>query len=336
MKTEAPHWTADFAQREVFFNLIASKVAHEAGRAAWFYGVVADRADFASQIRLELLEEIAKGKDFEGPLAMGSPEEAAAMYTSGTYDIRDRSRSIAKSERRRQSRQAELLADIREPEMPMDVESELLRIARGIGRVKAETPALTERDASILGLELLRQIGIDDLPERSFGEAAKAAGTTEDAMRRHIETHSESHHLSTRDRKALSRAKAKVTAKFNKSKFSGLLALVLTLGSASVAGRVQTAAICQFAAVHQSQTAAVHQLAAVHQSQTAAVHQLAAVHQSQTAAIHQLAAVHQSQTAAIHQLAAVHQSQTAAIHQLAAVHQSQTAAIHQLAPFHHA
>jgi hypothetical protein len=111
-----------------------------------------------------------------------------------------------------------------------------LAIAESIPRVISETPNLTSRESEILCLETLRQVGIDDIPASKFDQVAQAAGTSGPKLRAHVEDYDENGHLSASDRKALSRARAKVLKVLTRAKLVSLLVIVFALSLALYKG----------------------------------------------------------------------------------------------------
>jgi hypothetical protein len=115
------------------------------------------------------------------------------------------------------------LTNVRQPDLPPNVETELLAIAKCIPRVISETPGLTSREREILRLEMLRRIDVGDLPTPIFDQVAQAAGICSSELRAYNEYHGERGHLSPSDRKAWSRARAKIAKAFTRAKLTSLL-----------------------------------------------------------------------------------------------------------------
>ena len=323
-KTNNPQvarWAKDPAQKEKFLTEVGPRIDGESRHIPQRYGVGTYQEDIASEIRLELWQQIRE-KDADGPFAKDAPfakasPKAAADFLGANFRIRERVRSLARKEARKQSRQAEILADVRQPDLPPDVETQLFDIAKSLPRITSGTPDLTPRESDIVRKEVLRQVGIDDLSGSSFDQVAKAAGVSSSEQRAYNEYHEKKGQNSASDRKAWSRASGKVrkafsydkeTKDFDREKFTSLLVIVFALSLALLSAFHQDRSIHQNAFVNQDRF--IHlaqQVNRIHQ--TALAHQVNRIHQ--TALAHQVNRIHQ--TALAHQVNRIHQ--TALAHQ---------------------
>ena len=257
----ATRWTDDPARQEEFFTEVGPKIDSESRNMARRYGVELYQEDIRSGVRAELWRQMLK-KDTDGPFAKDSPKEAADSFLEKkSYEIRELARPLARKEARKQSRQAEILADVRQPDLPEDVETQLFAIAKSIPRIISETPDLTSRESEILRLETLRRSEVDDLAAPIFDQVAQAAGTSGPELRAHVEGHDEQGRLSDSDRKAWSRARAKVTKALTRAALTSLLTIVFALSV------VLLGAIRQGRSTHQR--ALVNQGSFAHQSDLA-------------------------------------------------------------------
>jgi hypothetical protein len=130
------------------------------------------------------------------------------------------------------SRQADDLANVRQPDLPPDVETELFAIAKCLPIIVSKTPGITPRESEVLCLETLRISHVDDLPDTTLDQVAQTAGTTGPKQRAHNEYHNKEGHLSPSDRKALSRARAKVAKALTRAALTSLLAIIFALSLA--------------------------------------------------------------------------------------------------------
>lgn len=285
-ETNNPHWTDDPAQHEKFFTEVDPTIDRESRRWARFYGVVMDREDVAQDMRLKLWLQMGK-IDTDEPFAKGSPKEAADSLISN-YQIREPVRSDARRLGDKQKRQAEILAKVSPPDLPQDIETELFAIVQRLPLIASATPNFTPRDREILFKEVLRQIDLDDLPASKFDQAAQAVGISSSELRSYIKDHDEDGHSSPSDRKAWSRARAKVLKAFTRAKLASLLVIVLALSlglyNAIRQGRSigQDDFVNQCSSIHQNylarpdnliyQKARAHQINLIHRN--ARAHQL--------------------------------------------------------------
>lgn len=240
MKSET-NWTADSAQQEDFVTEVAPTIKHESYRFTRFYGVPMDCEDIGQDMWLKLCEQMSK-RDPDGPFAKASPKEAADSIIANykiREPIRSEARNLGKRQRRqneilvreRKARQAEILAGVRDFDLPQDSVAPLLAAARSIP-VMAETSNLSSRESEAFRKELLRQIDLEGLPASVFDQATRAAGVSSSEQREYNEYHDKNGHSSPRDRKALSRAFAKVKKAFPRAKLLSLLMIVLALSLA--------------------------------------------------------------------------------------------------------
>lgn len=259
----APRWTDDPAQREDFLNKVGPRIDSQSKSMARRYRVGRDREDIKSEIQVELLRQM-NAPDADGPFAKDTPGEAAAfLLANENYEIRELARSPARKEAKTQSRQAEIFADVRQPDLPPDVLTELGAVANSLPRIFSETPGLTAREREILLLETLRLSMVDDLPASEFDQFAEAAGTSGPKLRAHVEDHDKQGRLSPRDRKTLSRARAKVRKAVTKAKLKSFLAIVFALSLPLLGATHQGRASHQIALVNQGGFA--HQIALANQ-----------------------------------------------------------------------
>lgn len=222
-------WTDDPVQQEKFFTEVGPRIASESGHIVRRYRVGMCQEDVESEVNVKLMQQMRNGNS-DGPFAKGSPEEAAGVLSENkNYAIRELARPPARKEARTQSRQAEIFADLGAPDVTPDKEKELLELAEGIGRVSSVIPNFTPRDRDIFCKEMFRLMGIDDLPAEGIDQAAKAAGASGFEVRAYLEYHDEHGHSSERDRKAWSRARAKVEKALTRAAFRWLLAIVFAL-----------------------------------------------------------------------------------------------------------
>jgi hypothetical protein len=284
-KLQIAHWTDDPAQREEFLTRVGPKIDKESGYMARRYRVATYSEDIATQIRTEFLQQM-NTKDLDGPFTKDSAREAAdSLLEKGNFRIHERARTLARKIDKRQSRQADVLAEVCQPELPPSVEQQLLGIAQSIQIAISQIPDFTARDSKIFRLETLRLTQVDDLDAPMFEQAAKAAGVSVSEARAHIEYHEQQGHLSPSDRKAWSRARAKVLKAYSRVKFASLLVILLALSLPLYSGVHQSRSVHQNAvAAHQSnfshqEALAVHQTNFVHQ-ETLAAHQTNFVHQN--------------------------------------------------------
>jgi hypothetical protein len=221
---QVARWTDDFAQCEEFLAQVGPRIKDESKYMAFRYGVGMYYEDIASEIQAELWQQRLE-IDTVGPFAKESPKQAADFLLGG-YRIHERARTIARRIAKRQSKQADELADVRQPDLPQDIATQLLDIAKGLPRIFAEIPNFTPRDRDISSMELLRQVGFDDLPEEKRDQVAQAAGVSSSKQSAFCEYYDQNGHLSPSDRKAWSRAFPKIRA-LPQDKFKSLLVIVL-------------------------------------------------------------------------------------------------------------
>jgi hypothetical protein len=248
---QVARWTDDPAQQEEFLTEIGPRIKSQSKSMAHRYRVKNHWEDIASEIGVEFLQRMHK-EDADGPFAKDSPKEAADfLLEKENYQIRERARSLARKEAKKQSRQAEILADVRQPDLSPEIETQLFAIAKSLPRITSEIPDFTPRDNDIARKEWLRQVGIDDLPAPIFDQVAQAAGISGSEEREYIKDHDENGHSSASDRKAWSRASAKVAKAFTRAKLASLLMLVFALSLALCSAIHQGRAIHQNAFVNQ-------------------------------------------------------------------------------------
>lgn len=229
-------WTEDSTQQEKFFNAVHSRIEAESEYMAGFYGVRMYQEDIASGVRLGLSGQMRE-RAIGGPFAKDSPEEAAAVFLDKkNYQIREKwarplARKIAK-ERLRQAEerpgQAEVLAKVGPPNLRQDVESKLFAVCESLPQI-SKLSNLTPRESEAFCMEMLRRLDIDDHPASVFDQFAQAAGIAGSEERAYIKDHDENRHSSASNRKALSRALAKVKIAFTAAKVLALLGIVLAL-----------------------------------------------------------------------------------------------------------
>jgi hypothetical protein len=269
---QAERWTDDPAQKEQFFTDVGPTIDRESRYWTRFHGVAMDREDIASDMRLKLCEQMGK-TDTDEPFDKDSPKETADFLIAN-YKIREPIRSNARRLGIKQRRQAEILAKVGPPDLPRDIERELLTTARSIG-VLVELCDFTSRERDIFPKESLRQIGADDLDAPLLDQAAQYAGTSGPEVRAHIKDHDEAGHLSARDRKVWSRACAKVREAFDRAKLASLLVVVLALSLALLSSIHQRRSLHQNDLVNQGSL--INEIALAHQSTK--IHQDTLAHQ---------------------------------------------------------
>jgi len=233
---QAAHWTDDPAQQAIFFTEVDRAIKPEAIRWIRFYGAAMDPEDIASQMRLKLCEQMSK-RDPDGPFAKASPKEAADFLIANweiREPIRSEARNLGKKQRRQaeilareeKARQAEILAGVSAPDLPQDSIARLLAAARSIP-VMVEASNLTSRENEVFRKESLRQIDLEGLPASVFDQATRAAGVSSSEQHAYDEYHDQHGRSSDSDRKAWSRALAKVTKAFTMTQLLSLLVIVL-------------------------------------------------------------------------------------------------------------
>jgi hypothetical protein len=218
---------------------------------AYLYGVGMHLEDIESEVKDKLWRQMLE-VDTGGPFAKDTPKEAADFFLEKTnFRIREWARLSARKEAderkkqsgqaddladvcwpKKQARQADEIANVRQRDLPPDVETELFAIAKSLPRITSATPNLTPRDSDIVRKEVLRQAGIDDLPAPIFDQVAQAAGISSSELRAHVENHDEHGHLSPSDRKAWSRARGKIAKALTRAALTSLLAVVFALSVA--------------------------------------------------------------------------------------------------------
>ncbi len=225
-------WTDDPAEREKFLTEVALRIDRAAKFMAHRYGVEDYWQDIASEVRIKLLQEM-RDINTDGPFTTDSPREAAAFFLDKkNFRILEWARLQARKIAGIQSRQAELLADVfPQPDLLPDNEKQCLAIARGIPRIFSEVPKLTARDKDILRMEMLLLSGVDELPARIAAQAAQAAGTSSSKLLAYSESRKQ-YGRSESDRKALYRARAKVSKGVTPEKFKSLFVIVFALSLA--------------------------------------------------------------------------------------------------------
>lgn len=270
-------WTDDPAQQEKFLTLVGPKIVCESRYMANRYRVGNYYEDIASDIRAQLLERMHK-RDADGPFAKDSATEAASLLLdSSNFQIREWARPIARKIGRRQSRQADVLAGVREPDLPQDIATQLLSIARGLPLVISEARNLTSMESKVFRMESLRRAGVDDLPAEIFDQAAQASGISSSELREFNKDHEQQGHLSEAKRKTWSRARAKVKNALSRAKVASLLAIVFALSLALFNATHQDRFIHQPDVAHQGGNL-IHQPDVAEQSMLA--HQTGFAHQS--------------------------------------------------------
>lgn len=249
-------WPKNPERREELMTRIEPKLKREVKGRAHYYGVSDFHEDIKAEIQLKMLWQMEEGTPneqcaFALALAEDSPEAAAKLLLGEkNYYIRDQARTIARRTARQRLRdveilpdgsiagqqpsQADVLADVRQPDMSLAFQTQLLEIARLIPAIISEVPNLTTGDKAIIRKELLRQTGIDDLAEPVFNQVAQTAGVSS-ADQRNYDAHHEVHgQNSEKDRKAWSRARAKILAACAGARIPSLLAVILVLSLALV------------------------------------------------------------------------------------------------------
>ncbi len=227
---QVARWTEDPALQEEFFTEIAPTIDDESKRWIRFYGISVDRKDLASEMRLKLWQQMRE-KPTDGPFAKDSPKEAADSLKA-TFEIREPIRWDARKLGNKQRRQADILAQVGPPDLPRDIETELFAIVESLPRIASATPNFTQRDRDILFKEVARQIGLDDLSAEKFDQAAQALEVSSSELRSYFKDHDRYGHSCARDRKAWSRARAKVVKALTKAKLMSLLVIVLAVSLA--------------------------------------------------------------------------------------------------------
>jgi len=232
---QAARWTDDPAQREKFLNEVEPKIDGESKLMARRYRVGMYQEDIKSETQLGYLQRMDQG-DTDGPFAKDSPEDAADVFKDKeNYQIRERAaRPLARKEFTRQSRQAELLANVCQKELLPDFEAQLFAIAKGLPLIISRTPNLTPRESKIFRKEALRRVDIDSLPADVFDQVAQAAEISASEEREYIKDHDENGHSNASDRQAWHRACAKVKKALTQAALKLLLALAFALSLASL------------------------------------------------------------------------------------------------------
>jgi hypothetical protein len=161
------------------------------------------------------------------------------------------------------SRQADELAKVRQPDLPPDVENDLFAIAKCLPIIVSKTLGITPRESEVLCLETLRVSHVDDLPESTIYQVARAAGITGPKQLEFNKYHDENGHLSPSDRKALSRARAKVAKALTRAALTSLLAITFALSLALLNAIHQGRSDHQNALVHQGNL--IDEVALAHQ-----------------------------------------------------------------------
>ncbi|SRR5258707_8634528 len=236
---QTAHWTNDPVQQENFVAEVASTIKLESDRFARFYGVPMDREDIAQDMWLLKLCPQMSEKDPEGPFAKASPKEAADLLKVNfkiREPIRSEARNFGKKQRRQaeidarqeKARQADIMAGVRNFDLPPDSVERFLAAARTIPAM-AEASNLTSREDQAFRKESLRQLDLEGLPASVFDQATRAAGVSSSEQRAYDEYHDQHGRISDSDRKAWSRALAKVNKVFDRTKFLSLLVIILAL-----------------------------------------------------------------------------------------------------------
>lgn len=225
-------WADDSTQQEKFFNAVHSRIEAESRYMAGLYRVRMYQEDIESGVRLRLSQQMRK-RELGGPFAKDSPEEAADFFLEKqNYRIREWARPLARSladtEKKKQRKQAEVLANVRPPDLSQDRESKLFDVCKSLPQI-SEISNLTPRESEAFCMEMLRRLDIDGHPASVFDQFAQAAGIAGSEERAYIKDHDENGHSSTSKRKALSRALAKVKKAFTAAKVLALLGIVLAL-----------------------------------------------------------------------------------------------------------
>jgi hypothetical protein len=217
--------------------------------------------DIKSDIQTEFLQQMVE-IDLDGPFAKDSPEAAAAfLLEKGNFLIHNLARSLGRKEAdkrkkqsgqakkaderkkqsgqadnlaeicwpKKRSRQADDLANVRQPDLPPAVETQLFAIATSLPRITSGIPGFTPRDNDITRKEVLRQVGIDDLPAPIFDQVAQAAGISSFELHAYNEYHEEHGQNSESDRQAWSRARAKVVKALTRAALTSLLSIIFAL-----------------------------------------------------------------------------------------------------------
>lgn len=234
------HWTEDPDQCQDFLTEVESRIVRVSKYVSYRYQVGTYQEDILLEIETELLQQM---HDKKTPFDEASSKEAADFFLKKkNYWILKLGRSIARRIAGRQSKeqptQAEILADIPMKELLPDRVTELRAIAASLLRFESLIPDLTSRERDIFGKETLRRADIDDLPPRILDEVAQIAGISGSELRAYNKNHDEQGRNSDSDRRAYSRAKAKVEKVFPKeerktrakrAKIISLLVIVLSL-----------------------------------------------------------------------------------------------------------
>lgn len=226
---QSGHWCDDPTQCEAFLTQVGSRIVGETKFISRWYKVERYQEDIAEDIKIWFLQQM---QDKNSPFAEASFEEATNIFLGEKdYRIRGQTRLIARKISRKQAKeqptQAEILAGVRQPELALDEEKELRRIAESIPRIESKVD-FTSREIEIFGKETLRQTGIGNLPDSILDEVAQIAGVFGAEQRAYNQYHDKNGKNSDSDRKAYSRAKAKVKKVFDKVKLMSLLAIVFT------------------------------------------------------------------------------------------------------------
>jgi hypothetical protein len=251
---QVAHWTDDLDQREEFLTEVSSRIKSQSKSMAYRYRVKDDWEDIESEIRVKLLQQMDK-KNPDGPFAKAfakdSPKEAADfLLENGNFQIHEQAKSIVRKEAKKRlrqgeileanewSRQAKILADVRQRDLSPEIGARLFEIAQSLPGFTSVIPDFTPRDNDIVRKELLRQVGIDDLPAPIFDRVAQAAGVSSSEQRAYNEYHEEHGKNSESDRQAWSRARAKVKKAYTKaSLLTSLFVLVFVFALSLALGK---------------------------------------------------------------------------------------------------
>lgn len=285
------HWTQDPYQREEFLTKVGPRIDRESKYMAHCYGVGIYQEDIASQIRSELLEQMDE-RDTDGPFAKDTPQEAIALFLAkDNYRIRERARTLVRSISGKRSRQAEILADVRQPDLGPDIQTQLLTIFETFPRIVSKIPDLTARDFDILCKETFRQVGADDLSAEVLEQALQPTGISGTEILAYCEYYDQHGHLSPSDRKAWSRARPKLKDFRDKFKWLLVIGFALSLGLHAIhqsRSNRQNDFVNHGSRIHQN--ALAHQGNLIHHSELA--HQSNLIHQNDLA--HQDGLIHQN------------------------------------------
>jgi hypothetical protein len=224
---QVARWNDDPTQRGECLSKLIPEIKSKSKSRARRYRVEFYQEDIESDTQLKLLQQMVEA-DPDGPFAKDSPQEAADFLLDGLR-ISNRLDLHARKEGKRQSRQAEIFEDlVPEPDVPPDMEKQLMDAVPMIQRIISLMPNFTASDRQSFLYDSLLITGVYDLPEPKFVQALKAAGVSIPDARAYKENYEKHGGLNSRNRKARSRAHLKIKEAFTTAaKLRPLLVFVL-------------------------------------------------------------------------------------------------------------